>query len=591
MDVGYKDYYAILGVDRTASAEEIRKTYRKLARQYHPDVNKSSGAESRYVEINEAYEVLKDPEKRAKYDQLGSRWQEGESVNPPPGWEYASQGGGFDFGSSGSFGGGFSDFFNMFFGGMGGFGSAGGSPFYGASGGTRKPPSQEFALEITLREAAEGTTRKLTLDEGNGRQRTLNVRIPPGVAEGSKVRLAGKGASVPGGEPGDLYLRIRLLPDPVFKAEGRDLHTLLKLAPWEACLGAKITVPTLEGDVVMTIPPGTQGGQVFRLKHKGLPRRKGGAGASFRQNRDRYSQTSFLSGKGAYRAACQGNFFQAPGVDVSEMPRRFLLEERKRRAPFFKRSPSLTLVGCRSKALFAYAVLCENGVVGSVGLDLRQSLVEGFDKLLMAGVLETRSHVKLVARKAALGKFDLFQQLRSLLRENVPGHDFIFQSKVDTACHEFLHVRYEISRLLSPEIRSAPEVISVAVAPDNSHGKALQAFEVLVLEGVPLTLDKLDLIFRIGLAEEKVLFAAFRHPHVRENVVISLANAFFRPGPRNEVHGNRISLGSESGSGNFEGKSLLRSVRIGEGRPGIRCGGYIRGGKAGSSEKKNNHKA
>ena len=281
MDVGYKDYYAILGVDRTASAEEIRKVYRKLARQYHPDVNKSSGAESRYIEINEAYEVLKDPEKRAKYDQLGSRWQEGESVNPPPGWEYTSQGGGFDFGSSGSFGGGFSDFFNMFFGGMGGFGSAGGSPFYGTSGGARKPPSQEFVLEITLREAAEGTTRKLTLDEGNGRQRTLNVRIPPGVAEGSKVRLAGKGASVPGGEPGDLYLRIRLLPDPVFKAEGRDLYTLLKLAPWEACLGAKITVPTLEGDVVMTIPPGTQGGQVFRLKHKGLPRRKGERGHLF----------------------------------------------------------------------------------------------------------------------------------------------------------------------------------------------------------------------------------------------------------------------------------------------------------------------
>ncbi len=282
MEVGYKDYYAILGVERTASAEEIRKVYRKLARQYHPDINKNPEAEKRYLEINEAYEVLKDTEKRTKYDQLGSRWQDGESVDPPPGWSYSSSGGGFDFGGSGPFAGGFSDFFNMFFGGMGGVGGDGGAPFYGDSRGQRKAPSQEFPLEITLREAAEGTTRRLTLDEGNGVPRTLNVRIPPGVAEGSKVRLAGKGATSPGGgEAGDLYLRIRLLPDPLFKIEGRDLHTLVKLAPWEAALGTKITVPTLKGDVVMTIPSGTQGGQVFRLKHKGLPRRKGEGGHLF----------------------------------------------------------------------------------------------------------------------------------------------------------------------------------------------------------------------------------------------------------------------------------------------------------------------
>jgi curved DNA-binding protein len=281
MGIDYKDYYAILGVERNASSEEIRKIYRKLARQYHPDLNKTPEAEKRYLEINEAYEVLKDPEKRAKYDQLGSRWQEGDSVSPPPGWS-SSSGGGFDFGGSGPFGGGFSDFFNMFFGGMGGFGGARGEPFYGASGGSQKPRNQEFPLEITLREAAEGTTRRLTLEEGNGNRRNLSVRIPPGVAEGSKVRLAGKGASAPGGgEAGDLYLRIHLLPDPLFKPEGRDLHTLIKLAPWEASLGAKITVPTLEGDVVMTIPPGTQSGMVFRLKHKGLPRRKGERGHLF----------------------------------------------------------------------------------------------------------------------------------------------------------------------------------------------------------------------------------------------------------------------------------------------------------------------
>ena len=282
MEVGYKDYYAILGVERTASTEEIRKIYRKLARKFHPDLNKSPEAEKRYLEINEAYEVLKDPEKRAKYDQLGSRWQEGQSVDPPPGWSYPSSGGGFDFGGSGSFSGGFSDFFNMFFGGVGGFGGTGETSSYGDPRESRKPPSQEFPLEITLREAAEGTTRKLTLEEGNGTRRNLNVRIPPGVAEGSKVRLAGKGAAHPGGgEPGDLYLRIHLLPDSLFKPEGRDLHILVKLTPWEAALGTKLTVPTLKGDVVMTVPPGTQGGQIFRLKHKGLPRRKGEGGHLF----------------------------------------------------------------------------------------------------------------------------------------------------------------------------------------------------------------------------------------------------------------------------------------------------------------------
>ncbi len=278
MTVGYKDYYTTLGVKREASTEDIRKAYRKLARKHHPDLNKDKASEKRYLEINEAYEVLKDPEKRAKYDQLGARWQEGESVNPPPGWEY-NYGGSQDFNfGGGSFGGHFSDFFNMFFRGMGQ--GMGGFTISGASS-AHTPKPQEFPLEITLLEALEGTTRQLSFQEPGGQPRTFHVRIPPGVAEGSKVRLAGKGVAPPGGKPGDIFLKIRLLQDSRFRPEGRNLHTGLKLSPWEASLGAKITVPTLDGDVVMTIPPGTQGGQVFRLKHKGLGRTRGERGHLF----------------------------------------------------------------------------------------------------------------------------------------------------------------------------------------------------------------------------------------------------------------------------------------------------------------------
>ena len=300
MAVKFRDYYEILGVGRDAAPEEIHKAYRKLARKYHPDVNRSPDAEKRFKEIQEAYEVLKDPEKRKRYDALGSRWKDGQEFRAPPGWE------GFDIRFNGAAGAegmeGFSDFFRILFGGLGGFdadlfsdGAFRGSRFTGGggafhrTGGARRRAGedQEAEIEISLEDAARGARKTVTLErwttgpDGSLRSKrsTYEVTIPAGVTEGSRIRLARQGEAGTGGGPaGDLYLRIKFKPHPLFTVEGRNLRTTLDIAPWEAVLGAEVPVRTLTGTVTMKIPPGTQNGRTLRLRGKGLPGRKSPAG-------------------------------------------------------------------------------------------------------------------------------------------------------------------------------------------------------------------------------------------------------------------------------------------------------------------------
>jgi len=290
MAVKFQDYYEILGVPRTASDKEISKAYRKLAQKYHPDVSKEKGAEEKFKQIAEAYAVLKDPEKRRKYDALGPNWHAGEDFTPPPGWQEfhfefpggASESRRTGFGA-GDFGGGFSDFFSMLFGeeGLGrfGFGRRGAQP-EARSWFTQTRP-QEADITISLEEAYRGASKSIvlqTVEHGAGRNfqpvsKRYEVKIPAGVTEGSRIRLAGQGGVPPGGhEPEDLFLRVHIAPHPIFKLEDVDLHVEVPIAPWEAALGAKVEVPTLEGAVHMTVPPGTQSGKRFRLPGKGLPR-------------------------------------------------------------------------------------------------------------------------------------------------------------------------------------------------------------------------------------------------------------------------------------------------------------------------------
>jgi curved DNA-binding protein len=275
----YRDYYQILGVARTAAADEIKKAYRRLARKFHPDVSKEANAEQKFKELQEAYEVLKDPEKRAAYDQLGSDWKSGQQFRPPPGWAE-----GFEFRGSGPAGGfrqtddeeaQFSDFFSSLFG--------GGSPFAGA--GTRPARSRagrdhHARIDLDLEEAYRGGTRTLDLKrpelKPDGtlelRSHTVRVTIPAGVTDGQQIRLAGQGeASTSGGRSGDLYLEVHIRPHRLFQLEGRDVTLTLPIAPWEAALGASVPVPTLGGNVDMRIPPGSQSGQKLRLRERGLP--------------------------------------------------------------------------------------------------------------------------------------------------------------------------------------------------------------------------------------------------------------------------------------------------------------------------------
>jgi len=258
----YKDYYKILGVGRDASADEIKRAYRKLARQYHPDKNKAKSAEDRFKEANEANEVLSDPKKRRAYDQLGANWRAGERFTPPPGWEsHFGRGGGFGGGARGG-GPGFSDFFSTLFGGAGpfagGFEDMDAGPFGGAAPGH----DQRASITIALEDSFHGSERAITLSGG----RTLNVRIPKGIAAGQTIRLAGQGV-----RGGDLMLEVQFAPHAGFDVEGRDLHSTLPVAPWEAALGARVPVRTLGGTVELAIPENSQGGRRLRLKGRGLP--------------------------------------------------------------------------------------------------------------------------------------------------------------------------------------------------------------------------------------------------------------------------------------------------------------------------------
>jgi len=280
--VGFRDYYEVLGVPRGAGDEEIRSAYRKLAREYHPDVNKDPGAEDRFKEVAEAYEVLRDPEKREKYDRLGSNWKSGEDVSGASGFRAGGSGfdgvSGFGDGNGQAFGGdgGFSDFFESFFGGRRGR-SAEGFEGFSMRGG-----DQEAELELTLEEAARGGKRKFSLGDG----RDFEVRIPPGVRDGQKIRLAGQGGEgASGGPAGDLYLRVRIKPGSRFRREGDDLVVEVPLAPWEAALGATIPVPTLDGDAKVRVPSGSSSGRRLRLRGEGMPGpggRKGDLFASVR---------------------------------------------------------------------------------------------------------------------------------------------------------------------------------------------------------------------------------------------------------------------------------------------------------------------
>jgi curved DNA-binding protein len=283
MPVEYKDYYKTLGVSKTASAEEIKKAYRKLARQHHPDVNKKPESEKRFKEINEANEVLSDPEKRKRYDTVGPDWarfQNGGTRQQPGGfqWVYTGQPGQDPFNGEA---GGFSDFFRTLFGeGQADFDTG---PLFGRTGTRRRRAAVgtdiEQEVEITLAEAYKGTERTLELRMPDGTTRRLSVKIPAGVRDGQRIRLAGQGAPGGGGGPaGDLFLRVRARPHPVFQRDGDDLRMDLPVALHEALLGAEVTVPTLKGRVSLRIPPETQNGRVIRLAGQGMPRATGGHG-------------------------------------------------------------------------------------------------------------------------------------------------------------------------------------------------------------------------------------------------------------------------------------------------------------------------
>jgi DnaJ-class molecular chaperone len=314
MAVKYKDYYETLGVSRTASDEEIKKAFRKLARKYHPDVAKGKGTEEKFKEINEAYEVLGDPAKRKKYDELGANWQSGADFRPPPGWEnFGSFGGGrpgthgrggdfeFEFGGTG-----FSDFFEQLFGsaGRGARSGRGGRTVYSEDDTGTRGRDIEGDIMVTLEESVRGSVRTVSVKRpvvcdncggsgvkgqrpcpvcgGSGRvikTEQFQTRIPPGVTDGQQLRVASRGeAGVGGAQAGDLFLRVRLAKHPDFQVEGHNLIFEADIAPWDAVLGTQVSVPTVEGRINIKIPPGTQNGQRLRIRGQGLPLAGGGRG-------------------------------------------------------------------------------------------------------------------------------------------------------------------------------------------------------------------------------------------------------------------------------------------------------------------------
>jgi curved DNA-binding protein len=271
--VEYKDYYKVLGVERTASQDEIKKAYRKLVRQYHPDVSKHKDADAKTKEINEAYDVLGDAEKRAAYDELGRGHRPGQEFRPPPDW--GSQ---FDYGEGDP-----NDFFSDLFAHVGRRSRAGGAAGRGGMGGggfQMRGEDIHASITIDLRDAYQGATRTITLrvpeQDAQGRtvtrERTLSVNIPKGVTPGQQLRLAGQGhPGIGGGAAGDLYLEIQFAADPRYRIEGANVYENVPVAPWEAALGAKISVPTPSGPVEVTVPSGSQSGRKLRLKGRGIP--------------------------------------------------------------------------------------------------------------------------------------------------------------------------------------------------------------------------------------------------------------------------------------------------------------------------------
>jgi len=274
----YKDYYEIMGVKRDATQDEIKRAYRKLARKYHPDVSKESDAEARFKEVGEAYEVLKDPEKRVAYDQLGAQWQAGQDFRPPPDWDA-----GFEFSGGGYTGGGadHSAFFEELFG--------RGFAQQGAAGGRRnfhmRGEDHHARVLIDLEDSFSGATRSISLrvpevtEDGHvsTRDRTLNVSIPKGIRPGQQIRLAGQGAPGFGGaEAGDLFLEVEFRDHPLYRVDGADIYLDLPVAPWEATLGASIKVPTPSGPVDLKIPADSNQGRKLRLSGRGLSGKKPG---------------------------------------------------------------------------------------------------------------------------------------------------------------------------------------------------------------------------------------------------------------------------------------------------------------------------
>jgi curved DNA-binding protein len=285
MSVQYKDYYQTLGVSRTASAAEIKKAFRNLARQYHPDVAKDKRtAEGKFKEVNEAYEVLGDPDKRQKYDQLGADWKSGAEFRPPPDWggygarEFRGagrEGRGYEYRFGGT---GFSDFFEQLFGSMG-RNQPGGFDFNRGAGEhatSERGRDVEGDILVTLDEIKHGSVRSVTVRHGD-RSDTHQVKIPAGIGEGQRLRVSGRGEKGPGGA-GELYLRVRFARHPDFDVHGHDLNCEVAVAPWEAVLGANVSVPSLTGNVSIKIPAGTQSGLKLRLRGRGLPNRSGGHG-------------------------------------------------------------------------------------------------------------------------------------------------------------------------------------------------------------------------------------------------------------------------------------------------------------------------
>ena len=293
MPVKFQDYYEILGVSRTASAEEIRKAYRTLARKWHPDVNKDPKAEDKFKKINEAYEVLKDPEKRKRYDQLGSDWKSGQEFRPPPGFEgffggQGARGGGTHFRSSRNADG-FSDFFESIFGAMGGGGmggmgggrSRGFSPFGDYSDGFEAGPGAfsgdvESEIDVPLDKIIHGGSMKVSVAGPGEPPRSYDIRIPQGIGEGRKIRLAGQGQS-----GGDLFLKVKYAANPNYEVDGANLTTNARVTPWEAALGAKIQVQTLDGKISLKINEGTSSGRKMRIPGHGLPKADGARGDLF----------------------------------------------------------------------------------------------------------------------------------------------------------------------------------------------------------------------------------------------------------------------------------------------------------------------